>query len=60
MHTLAELKKCAERELRLRKRVYSNRLLTGRMSEQQATNEIQMMEEIAQVLENLAKDERLL
>ena len=48
--TLTELRECAEREVRLRRRVYANRIETGRMSQREADRQIAMMEEIAERL----------
>lgn len=46
MITEADKLKCAERELKLRRRVYANRLVTGRMTKKQADHEIACMEAI--------------
>jgi hypothetical protein len=51
-----ELHKCAERELKLRKRVYVRWVEAGRMTQMQANREIAMMEEIAN---HLARQELL-
>jgi replicative DNA helicase len=45
--TLRDLAECAERELKLRRRVYANRVDTGRMSQNEAERQIAMMEAIA-------------
>lgn len=58
--TAAELLKCAEREVRLRRQVYRNRVLTQRMSQHQADVEIARMEAIARMLAEMAEKERLL
>ena len=59
--TLRELAECAERELKLRRRVYANRVDTGRMSEREAQRQIAMMEAIAmQLREAEQQQERLL
>jgi hypothetical protein len=59
--TLRELAECAERELKLRRRVYANRVDTGRMSEREAQRQIAMMEAIAmQLREAEQQRERLL
>ena len=43
-----EKAKCAEREARLRRQVYANRVGTKRMSQQLADREIAKMDEIAE------------
>lgn len=58
--TAAELLECAEREVRLRRRIYANRVLTRRMSQHQADIEIARMEAIAKMLAGMAERERLL
>ena len=52
--------KCAERELRLRKRVYDNRIETGRMSLRKAQREMDCMRAIVADYRALAEKERLL
>ena len=56
----SELAECAAREVRMRQNVYPNRVMTGRMTQKQATRELQMMDEIARYLRALAERERLL
>lgn len=58
--TMAEKLACAEREVALRKRVYANRIETGRMSKEKAAHEIACMAEIAEDYRELAAKERLL
>jgi len=59
--SVRELAECAERELKLRRRVYANRVDTGRMSEREAQRQIAMMEAIAmQLREAEQQQERLL
>jgi hypothetical protein len=59
--SLRELAECAERELKLRRRVYANRVDTGRMSEREAQRQIAMMEAIAiQLRQAEQQQERLL
>jgi hypothetical protein len=58
--TAHELQRCAEREANLRRTVYRNRVLTGRMSQAQANAEIDKMAAIAEHFAELAKEERLL
>jgi uncharacterized protein YndB with AHSA1/START domain len=58
--TTEELHRCALRELGLRKRVYPNRIETGRMTAEQAAKQIMMMQAIVDLLAELARSERLL
>ena len=51
---------CAERELKMRKRVYARWVEEGRISEGKATHEIACMEAIAADYRVLAEKERLL
>jgi hypothetical protein len=59
-YALRDLAACADRETKLRRKVYANRVETGRMSRQQADTEIRKMEAIAELLAEAAKSERLL
>lgn len=59
-YTMRDLQACAERECNLRRRVYANRVLTHRMSQQQADAEINKMQAIAEMLAGMAERERLL
>jgi hypothetical protein len=59
-YPLAVLADCAQREVKMRRKVYPNRILTGRMSHAFAQDEISKMAAIAQVLVELAEKERLL
>jgi hypothetical protein len=59
-YSIKELQRCAEREANMRRTVYRNRVLTGRMSQQQADREIDKMAAIAEHLAELAEKERLL
>ena len=59
-YTAHELQRCAEREAKMRRKVYSNRVLTGRMSQQQADAEIDKMAAIAEMLAEMAERERLI
>jgi hypothetical protein len=59
-YSVRELQACAERETNMRRKVYSNRVLTGRMSQQQANAEIDKMAAIAEWLSEMAERERLL
>jgi hypothetical protein len=55
-----ELKACAERELRLRERVYPRWIEGGRLSQRKADAEIAMMRQIVGVLEERCAGGRLL
>lgn len=55
-----DLQQCAERELRMRKRVYGRWVSEGRIKQAWADREIAMMEEIANHLKRQALGERLL
>lgn len=55
-----DLQRCAEREANLRRSVYRNRILTGRMTQAQANAEIDKMAAIAEHFAELAAKERLL
>lgn len=59
-YTVRDLQACAEREANLRRRVYSNRVLTKRMSKAQADREIDLMAAIGEHFQELAESERLL
>ena len=59
-YTFEQLRRCAERELNLRRQVYPNRVLTRRMSRKQADEEIDKMRVIAETLADLAERERLI
>jgi hypothetical protein len=59
-YTARDLQVCAERETHLRRRVYSNRVLTHRMSRANANREIDLMAAIAEHFQELAEGERLL
>lgn len=59
-YSMRELHAAAVRELKLRQRVYPNRVLTKRMSQQQADAEIGKMRAIADYFAELAERERLL
>lgn len=58
--TMSVLLDCAQREVRLRRQVYPNRILTGRMSHRFAREEISKMEAIAEMLAEMVERERLL
>ena len=59
-YTAQELADCAEREVKLRRKVYANRVLTHRMSQHQADVEIARMAAIAAWLREEADRERLI
>jgi len=59
-YPFAVLADCAQREVKVRRKVYPNRILTGGMSHSFAQDEIDKMAAIAEVLVELAKGERLL
>jgi hypothetical protein len=59
-YTARELLECAMREVRHRRVRYASRVLTGRMSQQQADAEIDKMAAIAEMLAVMAERERLL
>jgi hypothetical protein len=59
-YTARDLQACAEREAKMRRHVYPNRLMTGRMSPNQARREIDLMEAIAEHFAELAETERLI
>ena len=58
--TNEQLRKCAERELRLRRQVYPGRVERGRMTQQQADRELALMEAILAYFSDLEAAERLL
>ena len=59
-YPLSVLADCAEREANQRRRVYPNRILTGRMSHRFAEAEIDKMAAIARELRDMAEWEKLL
>ena len=59
-YTVRDLQACAEREANMRRKVYSNRVLTGRLSQQQANAEIDKMAAIAEMLAEMVEREKLL
>jgi hypothetical protein len=59
-YTAHQLQRCAERELGWRRKVYPNRVLTGRLSQTKAAMEIDMMRAIAEDYAALAAKEKLL
>ena len=60
MTTYEEQRECAERELKLRKRVYPNLVLRGRMTQAKADWEIRTMEHIVITLRALEEHEEKL
>jgi len=59
-YTAKQLQQCAEREANLRRHVYSNRVMSKRMSKHQADAEIDKMAAIAEHFAELAETERLI
>jgi hypothetical protein len=60
LYSAADLARCAEREVAMRRRVYPERVAIKRMSQALADREIAMMETIAAMLRKQAESERLL
>jgi len=58
--TAAEMRQAAEREVQIRRRVYPNRVETGRMTRLQAERQIALMQAIADHLREHEKTELLL
>jgi hypothetical protein len=58
--TAADKLACAEREVKMRKHVYPNRIATNRMSAGKAAHEIACMEAIAADYRIAAEKERLI
>jgi hypothetical protein len=58
--TNAQMLKCAERELKMREHVYPRRVADKRMTQVQATLEIETMRAIVEHFEPLAAAERLI
>lgn len=58
--TAADMLACAEREVKMRKRVYPRWVEDGRMSEGTAAHQLACMEEIVKTLRPLAEKDRLL
>jgi hypothetical protein len=59
-YAMRDLQREAEAEVVMRRRIYENRVLTGRMTRAQADSKIRKMEAIAAHLAELADRERLL
>jgi hypothetical protein len=59
-YSAQELAECAAREVKHRRVRYANRVLTHRMSQQQADSEIAKMGAISELLAEMAEKERLL
>jgi hypothetical protein len=59
-YQMRDLQREAEAEVVMRRRVYENRVLTGRMSRELADSKIRKMQAIAAHLAELAERERLL
>jgi len=58
--SMSELQQCAAREVNMRRKVYPNRVLTGRMTQKQADAETAKMAAIADLLAEMADGEKLL
>ena len=58
--TAAEKRQCAEREAKMRERVYPRWVASGRMTKAQADKELATMREIAEDYRKLEAGERLL
>lgn len=58
--TAADMLRCAERELKMRKGVYPRWIENGRISEGAAAHQLACMEEIVKTLRPLAEKDRLL
>jgi hypothetical protein len=59
LHTYDELAACAEREVKFRQRVYARRITLGKMRQDQADKEINLMAAIRDHLRSMADDESL-
>lgn len=55
MVTIEEQVECVERELGYRERVYARRVEAGKMSQQQATRELERMAAVLETLRGLAE-----
>lgn len=60
MSTALEKRKAVEREIGYRRRVYAGLVNSGRMSQQEASRQIEIFEEIAEDYRKLEPAERLL
>jgi hypothetical protein len=60
LFSYAEMVRECDREIMLRRRLYPNRITTGRLSKDTAARQVALMEAIRAVLVELAKTERLL
>jgi hypothetical protein len=58
LFTVEEKIACLEREIRLRKKVYPNRVLTRRMSQKMAHREIELMQQILDDLLTRQEEEK--
>jgi hypothetical protein len=59
-YSIRDLVQCAAREAGMRRKVYPNRILTGRMTKKQADLEIDKMDAIAELLAEMEEKERLI
>ena len=60
VYTFEELFQCADREVKIRRRVYNHRIYKGKMTKGLADSEIAKMEAIRDHFAELAEKERLL
>jgi hypothetical protein len=60
IHTVEQKLRALEREIRLRERVYPNRIETKRMSPEKAAYELEIMRQIAEDYRKWLGEERLL
>jgi hypothetical protein len=58
--TYTDLAQCAEREVNKRRGLYAKWIVAGKMSQQQANAEIDMMRTIGELMRGMAAKERLL
>lgn len=58
--SIGDLQHCAEREVKMRRKVYPRWVQNGKMSYKHAQEEIEKMQSIAQYFAELALKERLL
>ena len=59
-YSALEKRRAIEREIAIRKRVYPNRVLTGRMKQAQADRELALMEDIRADYARLEEAERFI
>jgi hypothetical protein len=59
-YSVKDLRACAEREVKMRRRVYARWVEKGKMTKEMAELEIDKMEAIGEVLEGLDESDRLI